>query len=303
MCFSAGGWSGSSSNYSSPTQSVRAIMPHDGRGLRTSGRAPPGAAPPPRTPHRVYRGGGAAPLRAGQRVPWYHGPGPAGGAGRWGRDGTGRDGPGWSGRNWGSVTPDAPFSAGPGAALALLWLLVRAAAPPAVCPPGDAGCRLLSVADLFDRVIRHSGRIHSLSTELVSAGPTPRREEGRGGPVGLLRFSSPAGEVLNAPWQRAGQAREEVPHGHHADPQRQRVRPENHGKACRDAGWTHPSLFCPIIKDACVDMYVYGDVRYFAFTNCNGGFVVVLHPSDRRPFACCLWLCAKEQLSCDCDVC
>uniref|UniRef100_A0A8C2TT57 Prolactin-like n=1 Tax=Coturnix japonica TaxID=93934 RepID=A0A8C2TT57_COTJA len=57
--------------------------------------------------------------------------------------------------------------AGPGAALTLLWLLVRAAAPPAMCPPGDEGCRLLSVADLFDRVIRHSGRIHSLSTELL----------------------------------------------------------------------------------------------------------------------------------------
>nr|ADA77212.1 prolactin-like peptide splice variant 1 [Gallus gallus] len=66
--------------------------------------------------------------------------------------------------------------AGPGAALALLWLLVRAAAPPAVCPPGDAGCRLLSVADLFDRVIRHSGRIHSLSTELEKY-LTPRDNE------------------------------------------------------------------------------------------------------------------------------
>lgn len=65
---------------------------------------------------------------------------------------------------------------GPGAALALLWLLVRAAAPPAVCPPGDAGCRLLSVADLFDRVIRHSGRIHSLSTELEKY-LTPRDNE------------------------------------------------------------------------------------------------------------------------------
>lgn len=59
------------------------------------------------------------------------------------------------------------LSAGAAAALALLWLLL--------CAPGRAGCRLLTVADLFDRVIQHSGRIHSLSTalyaELVSAGP------------------------------------------------------------------------------------------------------------------------------------
>ncbi|XP_053834089.1 prolactin-like isoform X2 [Vidua macroura] len=46
------------------------------------------------------------------------------------------------------------------AALALLWLLV--------CAPGDAGCHPLTVADLFDRVIRHSGRIHSLSTALYA---------------------------------------------------------------------------------------------------------------------------------------
>ncbi|GAB0176207.1 prolactin-like [Grus japonensis] len=57
--------------------------------------------------------------------------------------------------------PDAAgLFAGAAAALALLWLLV--------CAPGDAGCRLLSVADLFDRVIRHSGRIHSLSTALYA---------------------------------------------------------------------------------------------------------------------------------------
>uniref|UniRef100_A0A8C3C5D3 Prolactin n=1 Tax=Cairina moschata TaxID=8855 RepID=A0A8C3C5D3_CAIMO len=62
----------------------------------------------------------------------------------------------------------AAGQAGPGAALALLWLLVRAAAPPAVCAPGDSGCLRLSVADLFDRVIRHSGRIHSLSTALCA---------------------------------------------------------------------------------------------------------------------------------------
>ncbi|OWK61076.1 Prolactin [Lonchura striata] len=46
------------------------------------------------------------------------------------------------------------------AALALLWLLV--------CAPGNAGCHPLTVADLFDRVIRHSGRIHSLSTALYA---------------------------------------------------------------------------------------------------------------------------------------
>ncbi|RMC10048.1 hypothetical protein DUI87_12845 [Hirundo rustica rustica] len=50
--------------------------------------------------------------------------------------------------------------AGAVAALALLWLLVSA--------PGDAGCHPLTVADLFDRVIRHSGRIHSLSTALYA---------------------------------------------------------------------------------------------------------------------------------------
>ncbi|XP_041267286.1 prolactin-like [Onychostruthus taczanowskii] len=46
------------------------------------------------------------------------------------------------------------------AALALLWLLL--------CAPGDAGCHPLTVADLFDRVIRLSGRIHSLSTALYA---------------------------------------------------------------------------------------------------------------------------------------
>ncbi|XP_061876408.1 prolactin-like [Colius striatus] len=50
--------------------------------------------------------------------------------------------------------------AGAAAALPLLWLLL--------CAPRDAGCRLLTVADLFDRVIRHSGRIHSLSTALYA---------------------------------------------------------------------------------------------------------------------------------------
>ncbi|KAI6079162.1 Prolactin-like protein [Aix galericulata] len=82
--------------------------------------------------------------------------------------------------------PTPPARPRPGAALALLWLLVRAAAPPAVCAPGDSGCLRLSVADLFDRVIRHSGRIHSLSTalcaELVGAGTAFGRvgRKGRG---------------------------------------------------------------------------------------------------------------------------
>ncbi|XP_069483872.1 prolactin-2-like [Ambystoma mexicanum] len=35
-----------------------------------------------------------------------------------------------------------------------------------ICPDVDADCRMLSVADLFDRVIQHSSRIHSLSTDL-----------------------------------------------------------------------------------------------------------------------------------------
>uniref|UniRef100_A0A8C3KX71 Prolactin n=1 Tax=Calidris pygmaea TaxID=425635 RepID=A0A8C3KX71_9CHAR len=66
--------------------------------------------------------------------------------------------------------PDAAgLSAGAAAALALLWLLV--------CAPGEAGCRLLTVADLFDRVIRHSGRIHSLSTALYEKHFPPRDNE------------------------------------------------------------------------------------------------------------------------------
>ncbi|TFJ98220.1 Prolactin [Platysternon megacephalum] len=52
---------------------------------------------------------------------------------------------------------------------ALLWLLGK---PPgavfvAICArQGDSSCRFLSVSDLFDRVIQHSDRLHSLSTAL-----------------------------------------------------------------------------------------------------------------------------------------
>ncbi|XP_058883493.1 prolactin 2 [Acipenser ruthenus] len=37
-----------------------------------------------------------------------------------------------------------------------------------ICAHGDAGCHLLSVSDLFDRVIQHSNRMHSLSSDLHS---------------------------------------------------------------------------------------------------------------------------------------
>lgn len=80
--------------------------------------------------------------------------------------------------------PDAAaLSAGAVAVLALLWLLV--------CAPRDVGCHPLTVADLFDRVIRHSGRIHSLSTalyaELVSAGPAPPPRSGACAALGADR--------------------------------------------------------------------------------------------------------------------
>lgn len=97
----------------------------------------------------------AALARAEGRAGEGRAAGPGGGAGR--------------GHPWHSAPRRAALSPGAVAALALLWLLV--------CAPGDAGCHPLTVADLFDRVIRHSGRIHSLSTalyaELVSAGPAP----------------------------------------------------------------------------------------------------------------------------------
>ncbi|XP_074840171.1 prolactin-like [Carettochelys insculpta] len=52
---------------------------------------------------------------------------------------------------------------------ALLWLLGKppGAARGAICArQGDSSCRFLPVADLFDRAIQHSDRIHSLSTAL-----------------------------------------------------------------------------------------------------------------------------------------
>ncbi|XP_048113594.1 prolactin-like [Alosa alosa] len=35
-----------------------------------------------------------------------------------------------------------------------------------ICAPGHAGCHSLSLADLFDRVVQHSARIHRLSSDL-----------------------------------------------------------------------------------------------------------------------------------------
>ncbi|XP_068859867.1 prolactin-like [Aphelocoma coerulescens] len=82
-------------------------------------------------------------------------------AGRAGEGGGRAAGPGRAGAHPDTPRPDAAaLSAGAAAALALLWLLV--------CAPGNAGCHPLTVADLFDRVIRHSGRIHSLSTALYA---------------------------------------------------------------------------------------------------------------------------------------
>ncbi|KAG9342271.1 hypothetical protein JZ751_016773 [Albula glossodonta] len=37
-----------------------------------------------------------------------------------------------------------------------------------ICTHGHAGCQLLSLADLFDRVIQHSARMHGLSNDLHS---------------------------------------------------------------------------------------------------------------------------------------
>lgn len=37
-----------------------------------------------------------------------------------------------------------------------------------ICAFGHTGCQLLSLADLFDRVIRHSARMHGLSSDLHS---------------------------------------------------------------------------------------------------------------------------------------
>uniref|UniRef100_A0A8C0H520 Uncharacterized protein n=1 Tax=Chelonoidis abingdonii TaxID=106734 RepID=A0A8C0H520_CHEAB len=71
--------------------------------------------------------------------------------------------------------PRVPFSLRPALGgcyawlCALLWLLGK---PPgavfvAICArQGDSSCRFLSVSDLFDRVIQHSDRLHSLSRAL-----------------------------------------------------------------------------------------------------------------------------------------
>ncbi|KAL7857883.1 hypothetical protein AOLI_G00179850 [Acnodon oligacanthus] len=37
-----------------------------------------------------------------------------------------------------------------------------------ICPHGHTGCHILSLADLFDRVIQHSARLHGLSSDLHS---------------------------------------------------------------------------------------------------------------------------------------
>uniref|UniRef100_A0A8C5TEL7 Prolactin n=1 Tax=Malurus cyaneus samueli TaxID=2593467 RepID=A0A8C5TEL7_9PASS len=79
-------------------------------------------------------------------------------------------GPGGRGAHRDTPLPDAAaLSAGAAAALALLCLLL--------CAPGEAGCHPLTVVDLFDRVIRHSGRIHSLSTALYEKHFPPRDNE------------------------------------------------------------------------------------------------------------------------------
>ncbi|XP_029901872.1 prolactin 2 [Myripristis murdjan] len=45
--------------------------------------------------------------------------------------------------------------------------LVRVGAAP-ICTNGQAGCHILSLADLFDRVIQHSARMHGISSDLHS---------------------------------------------------------------------------------------------------------------------------------------
>ncbi|XP_036375539.1 prolactin-like [Megalops cyprinoides] len=51
--------------------------------------------------------------------------------------------------------------------LMCLDLRVRVFSVP-ICAHGHAGCQLLSLADLFDRVIQHSARMHGLSNDLHS---------------------------------------------------------------------------------------------------------------------------------------
>ncbi|XP_071782533.1 prolactin 2 [Centroberyx gerrardi] len=45
--------------------------------------------------------------------------------------------------------------------------LARVGAAP-ICTNGQAGCHVLSLADLFDRVIQHSARMHGISSDLHS---------------------------------------------------------------------------------------------------------------------------------------
>uniref|UniRef100_A0A8C7J712 Prolactin 2 n=1 Tax=Oncorhynchus kisutch TaxID=8019 RepID=A0A8C7J712_ONCKI len=52
--------------------------------------------------------------------------------------------------------------------LLLLFLCMCQASAAPICVHGQAGCHFLSLADLFDRVIQHSARMHSISSDLHS---------------------------------------------------------------------------------------------------------------------------------------
>nr|XP_006012513.1 PREDICTED: prolactin-like [Latimeria chalumnae] len=54
--------------------------------------------------------------------------------------------------------------------LVLLFLDLKRSgvSPVPICAHGDSGCHFLTVSDLFDRVIQHSDRMHSLSNDLYS---------------------------------------------------------------------------------------------------------------------------------------
>lgn len=53
--------------------------------------------------------------------------------------------------------------------LAVLCVSVAVRVAPApICPHGHSGCQAISLADLFDRVIQHSSRMHGLSSDLHS---------------------------------------------------------------------------------------------------------------------------------------
>lgn len=53
--------------------------------------------------------------------------------------------------------------------VALLCLnLCTCVSPMPICAYGHAGCQLVSLANLFDRVIQHSARMHGLSSDLHS---------------------------------------------------------------------------------------------------------------------------------------